>query len=231
MKARYLSAVAVAALLMGPGFALAADRAGQGSNADTQQGNAAAMQHNQGGDAGSDSSACPPDQCPQATTGEAPGTQAPGTMQSDQAQGGQMQQDQSGQADQQPLPRRNRTQAGANGQNGSGDQNQMQTGQNQNNADQPATTGSVRAPAEITTEQRTKIRTSLHETHVKPVAHVDFDINVGVAVPNTIVLAPLPATIVEIVPAYQGYEFFELADGTIVIVDPNTLQIVYVLSA
>ncbi|MER9657511.1 hypothetical protein NKJ26_29335 [Mesorhizobium sp. M0152] len=40
----------------------------------------------------------------------------------------------------------------------------------------------------------------------------------------------LPAGIVEIVPAYENYEYFVLADGPIVIVDPNAYKIAVVLS-
>ena len=40
----------------------------------------------------------------------------------------------------------------------------------------------------------------------------------------------LPARIVKIVPAYESYEYFVLADGRIVIVDPDTLKIVLILT-
>lgn len=215
MQVKLLSAVAVAALLIGCPVSQAANKGGGAG----QSQNAPAMQH-QGGDMGSDAGACPPNQdC----TGN-------GAMQNDQTQGGgQMQQNQSGQADQQPVKRRQNQAAGANGQNGAADQDQAQT--QQNNANEPATTGSIRAPAKITGEQRTKIKASFHHEHVRPVAHIDFDINVGVAIPTTIVLNPLPADVVAIVPAYEGYEYFVAPNGVIVIVDPGTLQIVYVLTA
>ncbi|TIU54111.1 MAG: DUF1236 domain-containing protein, partial [Mesorhizobium sp.] len=40
----------------------------------------------------------------------------------------------------------------------------------------------------------------------------------------------LPARIVKIVPAYEYYEYFVLADGRIVIVDPDTYKIVLILT-
>ena len=52
---------------------------------------------------------------------------------------------------------------------------------------------------------------------------------IGVAVPSTVVLHPLPPRVIEIVPDYRGYEYFVLADGRIIIVEPGTLKIVYVL--
>jgi len=44
-------------------------------------------------------------------------------------------------------------------------------------------------------------------------------------------LYPLPADIVALAPAYEGYLYFVLEDGTIVIVEPETLEVAYVLTA
>lgn len=99
--------------------------------------------------------------------------------------------------------------------------------------DQPETTGTTsRAATELPAEQRTVIRERIISRNVPRVERdsIDFDINVGVAVPGTVALQPLPPDIIEVVPAYRGYNYFVLADGTIVIVDPATLQIVYVLA-
>jgi hypothetical protein len=82
----------------------------------------------------------------------------------------------------------------------------------------------------VTVEQKTQITQIIHETHVRPVASVDFDISVGVEVPrHKIRLHRLPARIVKIVPAYESCEYFVLADGRIVIVDPDTYEIVAIL--
>lgn len=43
-------------------------------------------------------------------------------------------------------------------------------------------------------------------------------------------LRPLPTRIVKIVPRYEGYLFFVLADGRIVIVEPSSLEIVVILA-
>lgn len=87
-------------------------------------------------------------------------------------------------------------------------------------------TGSIN----ISTEQRTEIKQVFVENRVKP-AKVDIDINVGISVPTTVELHPLPPRIVEIVPAYRGYEYFVLADGRIIIVQPTTHEVVYILAA
>ena len=48
--------------------------------------------------------------------------------------------------------------------------------------------------------------------------------------PQTIELYPLPPRVVEIVPVYDDYRYFILADGRIVIVEPDTLLIVYIIA-
>ncbi|TIQ36216.1 MAG: DUF1236 domain-containing protein [Mesorhizobium sp.] len=90
------------------------------------------------------------------------------------------------------------------------------------------TTGSIN---NVTVEQKTQITDVIKQTKVEPVSNVDFDITVGVEVPRQKVrLHRLPSRIVKIVPAYEGYEYFVLADGRIVIVDPSTYKIVLVLT-
>jgi hypothetical protein len=42
-------------------------------------------------------------------------------------------------------------------------------------------------------------------------------------------LHPLPPRVVEILPAYRSYRYFVLADNRIVIVEPDTYEIVYIL--
>ena len=54
--------------------------------------------------------------------------------------------------------------------------------------------------------------------------------SIGVSVPKTIELHRLPPDVVEIVPAYREYVYFIVADGTIVIVDPGSYEVVYVIS-
>ncbi|WP_429810118.1 DUF1236 domain-containing protein [Ensifer sp. B1-9] len=83
----------------------------------------------------------------------------------------------------------------------------------------------------VTVEQKTEITQVIKEEKVRPV-DVDFDVSVGVVVPRTIKakLQPLPRRIVQIVPAYQGYLYFVLADGRIVIVDPSSLEVVVVIA-
>ncbi len=86
------------------------------------------------------------------------------------------------------------------------------------------------ASIEITSEQKTEIRDAIGSASVQP-ADVDIDVVVGVAVPQSIELHPLPARVVSIMPRYEGYDYFILADGRIVIVDPADYTVVYVIAS
>ena len=91
-------------------------------------------------------------------------------------------------------------------------------------------TGAV-PPAEVTVEQKTEIKQVVQEVDVDPIPvdRIDFELDVGVAVPRTIEVRPLPPQIVRIVPEYEDYLYFVLADGRIVIVEPDTLEIVVII--
>ncbi len=80
----------------------------------------------------------------------------------------------------------------------------------------------------LTTEQKTTIRTTVLTGSAPRVTNVNFDIKVGVAVPRTVRVAPLPATIISIEPEWRGYMYFVYNDE-IIIVEPRTLKIVAVL--
>jgi Protein of unknown function (DUF1236) len=84
----------------------------------------------------------------------------------------------------------------------------------------------------LTTAQRTHIRDTVINAHGAPrVAHVDFDIAVGTAIPRSgIRIIPVPETLVEIEPRWRGFEYFVYEDE-VVIVDPNDMRIVAVVPA
>jgi hypothetical protein len=86
------------------------------------------------------------------------------------------------------------------------------------------------AHVNLTPEQKTKIRqTVIVKKGAPKVTHVDFDLRVGARVPRRIHFAPVPVTLVEIEPAWRGYEYFIVGDE-IVVINPRTLEIVAVLA-
>jgi hypothetical protein len=93
------------------------------------------------------------------------------------------------------------------------------------------TTGQAGAAAKLSTEQRTKITTVIRDQRVAPVNNVNFSINVGTRVPRSgVTFHPLPAEVVTVYPEWRGYEFILVRDQ-IVVIDPQTLEIVAVLDA
>lgn len=115
-------------------------------------------------------------------------------------------------------------------------QNQAEGGEklkkNSADAKDDKATGSVSKADQDPVERTRVIREKIVTKNVTRIdrSRIDFDINVGIAVPRTIVLNPLPIEVYEVVPDYRGYSYFVLSDGTIVIVNPGSLQIVYVLA-
>ena len=103
-------------------------------------------------------------------------------------------------------------------------QGQSTTGTKQGAAERPMKSSNV----SLTTEQKTKIRTTVLIGSAPRVTNVNFDIKVGTMVPRTVRVAPLPVTIVEIEPEWRGFMYFVYNDE-IIVVNPRTLEIVAVL--
>jgi hypothetical protein len=87
--------------------------------------------------------------------------------------------------------------------------------------------------ASLSTEQRTKIKqTVLRGGNAPKVSRseINFNISVGTVVPRDRVrLVTVPATIVEIHPAWRGYLYF-VVEEEIIIVEPGSLRIVAVIA-
>jgi hypothetical protein len=99
---------------------------------------------------------------------------------------------------------------------------------------QSQTTGSASpdgGAVNLTSEQKTKIRTTIVQSGRAPKverSQINFQLNVGTAVPRSIKLVAVPPTLVEIHPAWRGYLYFVVADE-IIVVHPRTHEIVAVL--
>jgi hypothetical protein len=82
----------------------------------------------------------------------------------------------------------------------------------------------------LSTEQRTTIRTVIRQQNVQPATNVNFSISVGSRVSDNVHFYPVPAELVQIQPHWRGYQFFLVGDQ-IIVVNPQTHQIVAVLDA
>jgi hypothetical protein len=92
------------------------------------------------------------------------------------------------------------------------------------------TVGQAGAGAKLSGEQRTKITTVIRDQHIAPVKNVNFSISVGTRVPRDVSFHPLPTEIVTVYPDWRGYEFI-LVNDQILVINPDSLEIVAVLDA
>lgn len=91
------------------------------------------------------------------------------------------------------------------------------------------TVGQAGAAAKLSTEQRTQITSVIREQRVAPVTNVNFAIAVGTRVPREgIELHALPSRVVTIYPEWRSYRYVMVREQ-IVIIDPNTFEIVAIL--
>ncbi|MBR0813125.1 MULTISPECIES: DUF1236 domain-containing protein [Bradyrhizobium] len=111
-------------------------------------------------------------------------------------------------------------------------QGQTGTSTNQNAQGQSSTSttvGQAGAGAKLSTEQRTQITSVIREQRVAPVTNVNFSVSIGTRVPREgISLHALPSRVVTIYPEWRAYKYIMVREQ-IVIIDPDTYEIVAVL--
>lgn len=126
------------------------------------------------------------------------------------------------------------TKSGTSSTNNAENQKGTETRTNQNAQGQTntnTTVGQAGAGAKLSTEQRTQITSAIHEEHVRPVTNVNFSISVGTRIPREgIELHALPSRVVTIYPEWRTYKYVLVKDE-IVIINPDTYEIVAVLNA
>jgi hypothetical protein len=102
---------------------------------------------------------------------------------------------------------------------------QTTTEQNRTTTGQGAAAGS----AKLTTEQRTKITSIIHEHRVEP-THLNLSVSVGTRIPASVHVYPLPVEVISIYPEWRGYDYILVGDQ-IVIINPRTHEIVAIVEA
>lgn len=100
------------------------------------------------------------------------------------------------------------------------------TGASEGSEGRSGAKGSV---ANVTSEQKTRIKTNFTRHHVEPARNLNVSVNVGVALPRSVHLYPVPEDIIAIVPDYRGYEYIMLDDDRVAIVDPDTFEVVDII--
>jgi hypothetical protein len=81
----------------------------------------------------------------------------------------------------------------------------------------------------VTTEQKTRVRSAFTRHRVEPARDLDVAINVGVRIPHSVHLYPVPMDVIEIVPAYRDYQYILLDDNRVAIIDPATFEVVDII--
>jgi hypothetical protein len=129
-------------------------------------------------------------------------------------------------------------------QRGAAQQQQQPSATQQRGAQQPsrgateqtgqtgATGGARGGSVQLSEDQRSQIKTVIGRGSGARLSRsdVNFSISVGTRVPRTVHFVTLPSEIVRIVPQYRGFDYF-LVEDEIVIVDPQTFEIVAVIPA
>jgi hypothetical protein len=78
--------------------------------------------------------------------------------------------------------------------------------------------------ARISDEHATRLREVLQGHGARE--HAGIDIDVGVRVPDSVTVYPLPAEVIAIAPEYRGYDYFIDDNDEVVFVSPDTHEIV-----
>jgi hypothetical protein len=89
--------------------------------------------------------------------------------------------------------------------------------------------GAAAGSAKLSTEQRTKVTSIIREHKVQP-TKLSVSVSIGTRVPASVHLYPLPVQVIEVYPAWRGFEYILVGDQ-IVVINPRTHEIVAVLEA
>jgi hypothetical protein len=96
-------------------------------------------------------------------------------------------------------------------------------------AQTPAPDSGPLAYVDFTTAPKQTVYQSIAKTQKNNAAPVGFRATVGAVVPNGVELAPVPATIAELMPQTKGFEA-ALVEGEVILVDPQGKKVIAVLT-
>jgi len=104
--------------------------------------------------------------------------------------------------------------------------NRSSTGASEGTEGRGGSKGSI---ANVSGEQKTRVKSVFMQHRVEPARDLNVSVNVGVALPHSVHLYPVPEEIVTIVPEYRDYDYIMLDDNRVAIVDPDTFEIVDII--
>ena len=97
------------------------------------------------------------------------------------------------------------------------------------NAQTPAPDSGASPRVDFTATQRQTLYQSISETQKNNAAPVGFRAAVGTLVPHGVELAPVPKTIVELMPQTKGLEA-AMIEGEVILVDPQGKKVLAVIT-
>ena len=226
MKRAFMIGVAAGALLAGANIAAAQGTmerpqpgAAGGGGATEQKSGSGAQQQQKGQDAQKQG-----DQ----QKGQDAQKQGDQKKQDAQKQGDQPKQDAQKQGDQKKQDAQKQGDQKGDQQKGAQKPDQKQDAQSKDKDGQKsADTKSGGGGKTLSTEQKTKIRTTVISSGPK-VTNVNFSVSVGTVIPRTVTVAPLHPILVEIYPEWRSYRFV-IVEERIIIIEPDSFKIVAVL--
>jgi hypothetical protein len=84
------------------------------------------------------------------------------------------------------------------------------------------------ATVDLSSDQKTRLHAIVVGGNLYSVDHVNFALSVGTRIPRTMRIYGVPQSIVDIVPQYRGFDYI-VVKKDLLIIDPRTLEILYVL--
>jgi hypothetical protein len=83
--------------------------------------------------------------------------------------------------------------------------------------------------ANVTTEEKTRLKTVFTHHHVEPARDLNVSVDVGVRIPHSVRLYAVPEDVIAIVPAYRDYMYVMLDDNRVAIIDPDSYEVVDII--
>ena len=95
-------------------------------------------------------------------------------------------------------------------------------------ARKPARPPRAAVRVDLSPDQKTRLHAIVASGNLSRVDHVNFALSVGTRIPHTLRIYGVPQAIVDIVPQYRGFDYI-VVKKDLLIIDPRTLEILYVL--
>ena len=80
----------------------------------------------------------------------------------------------------------------------------------------------------LTKGDQKRVRSAFSDDKAKPLS-VNVDSHLGAMIPRSVMLSPMPYRASQVIPDYEGREYFKTSDGRIIIVDPRSRTVVDVM--